>query len=252
MNLGLTGKKAVVTGASRGIGNAIARRLIREGAQVATCARDADELRQSVEELGGNDVCWAAPCDIGDKDAYDSWLHSAVGAMGGCDLFVSNASALAVGDEEGDWSASFEVDLMGAVRGSRMLAPIMAEAGKGAIVLVSSVAALELFVMPAAYNALKAAMITYASQLSELLAARNIRVNCISPGAIEFPGGFWSRARREMPELYEATIAKQPTGRLGTVEEVADCVAFLLSDRASWISGENLVIDGGYTKRVAF
>ncbi|HEX8840749.1 MAG TPA: SDR family NAD(P)-dependent oxidoreductase [Sphingomicrobium sp.] len=252
MDLGLSGKRALITGASKGIGKAIAARLIAEGVSVAICARHPDELGVAVDELKEGGKCWGAPCDISDPEANDRWIDDAVRALGGCDLFVANASALALGSEEADWEASFSVDLMGAVRGANRLIPVMAEAGGGAMLFISSVAALETFLMPAAYNALKAALITYASQLSQAVAPQNIRVNCVSPGAIEFPGGTWDHARREMPDLYQATVAKQPTGRLGSPEEVADAVAFLLSDRANWITGENLVVDGGYTSRVAF
>lgn len=252
MDLGLGGKRALVTGASKGIGRAIAERLLAEGARIAICARGADDLAAAVEELKPNGEVWSAACDVGDKAAYDRWIADASKALGGVDLLVANASALALGSEEFDWTSSFEVDLMGAVRAAFAVAPRMSAAGGGAMVFISSVAAVETFIAPAAYNALKAALITFASQLSQALGPQSIRVNCVSPGAIEFPGGVWDNAKRDMPELYEATLKQQPTGRLGTAKEVADAVAFLLSDRASWITGENLVVDGGYTRRVAF
>ena len=189
---------------------------------------------------------------MGDAAAYQRWIAEASAELGGVDLLVANASALALGGEEADWKASFEVDLMGAVRAATALVPGMAAAGGGSMVFISSVAAVETFIGPAAYNALKAALITYAKQLSQAVGPHSIRVNCVSPGAIEFPGGVWDNAKRDMPDLYAATVKQQPTGRFGTVEEVADAVVFLLSDRASWITGENLIVDGGYTKRVAF
>jgi len=253
MDLGLSGKRALVSGGSRGIGKAIARRLLDEGARVAICARNPDDLAASVDDLQsvGCDV-WGAACDVGDKQGYERWIAGASDHLGGVDLFIANASALALGGEDADWESSFQVDLMGAVRAANVLVPQMAASGGGSMVFISSVAAVETFVGPTAYNALKAALLTYGKQLSQSVAAQNIRVNCVSPGAIEFPGGVWDHARTEAPEFYQATVAQQPTGRLGTVEEVADAVAFLLSDRASWINGENLIVDGGYTKRVAF
>lgn len=252
MDLGLTGKRALISGGSKGIGNAIARRLVEEGARVAICARDAKELGRAVDQLANLGDAWGAACDVGDKRAYERWIEDAVVALGGVDLFVANASALALGGDEEDWRISFEVDLMGAVRAANLLIPRMASTGGGAMVFISSVAAVETFLAPAAYNAIKAALITFASQLSQAVGPQNIRVNCVSPGAIEFPGGIWDQVRSGDPDLYSATVGKQPTGRLGTVDEVADAVSFLLSERASWITGENLVADGGYTKRVAF
>lgn len=252
MELGLSGKRALVTGASKGIGRQIARRLLAEGARVAICARNASDLAAATDELKAGGDIWGAPCDVGDKAAYEHWIAEASAALGGVDLLVANASALALGGEEQDWKNSFEVDLMGAVRAANAVVPQMAAAGGGSMVFISSVAAVETFIAPAAYNALKAALITYASQLSQALGPQSIRVNCVSPGAIEFPGGVWDNAKRDMPELYEATVKQQPMARLGAAEEVADAVVFLLSERASWITGENLVVDGGYTQRVAF
>lgn len=252
MDLQLRGKCALVTGGSRGIGRAIAQRLVEEGAKVAICARDAGPLAKAVEELRQFGDAWGAACDVSDADTYKRWLEDACAAIGDPDLLVVNASALALGGEESDWESSFQVDLMGAVRAATMMVPKMAERGGGSIVFVSSVAAVERFVGPTAYNALKAAMITYGSQLAKEVGSQNIRVNCVSPGAIEFPGGVWDHARKESPDFYQAMVERQPMGRLGTAEEVADVVAFLLSDRASWVSGENVVIDGGGSHRVAF
>lgn len=252
MDLGLKGKRALVTGGTRGIGAAIVQLLADEGAIVSTCARNNDEvktLQQSADERG--QAITASVCDVSDKAMYGNWISSNIESMGGLDIFVANVSAGALDGEQG-WQKAFEVDLMATVRGCEAVLPAMAGGGGGAIVIISSIAGLEAFGGPGAYGTMKAGLIAYGSHLAEIAGAHNVRVNAVSPGPIHVNDGFWGNVKENQPETYDAVCARHPSGRMGTTAEVANCVAFLASDAASWVTGTNMIIDGGMTKRVQF
>jgi len=250
MDLQLTGRNCIVTGASRGIGRAIAHGLAKEGANVAICGRDAGTLEEAAASLRATGVTvFAQPCDVADAAALASFLEASRQALGGVDVLVSNASALSIGSDPAAWQASLEVDLMAAVRACDHVTPWMAEAGGGSILLVSSISGLEVSPMPDfAYTTVKAALIAYAKKLAVLLAPQHIRVNAIAPGAIDFPGGVWDQVRQHQPGLYAAVLKVIPSGRYGTPEEVADLATYLVSPRASWVTGECVVVDGGQHK----
>lgn len=251
MDLGLAGKRALVTGATKGIGRRIAERLAAEGAALAICARHAADVDDAVQALRTHGTTvWGRACDVADGDEYVRWLDAAVTALGGVDIFIPNVTAAGGLTPVEQWRANFEVDVLGTVRGCDAVLPAMTAGG--AIVAIGTTAAVETFLGPNAYNAMKAALITYTKQLSQAVGPRGIRVNLVSPGPIEFPGGAWERIRERMPDLYTRMTALEPMGRMGRPEEVADAVAFLASERASWITGVNLIVDGGFTKRVAF
>ncbi len=251
MDLELTGKRAIVTGATKGIGRRIAERLVREGASVAICARQAADVDAAVHALRAHGTAvWGKACDVADGDAYVGWIEEAMAALGGVDIFIPNVTAGGGRTPVEQWRANFEVDVLGTVRGCDAVIPRM-RAG-ASIVAIGTTAAVETFMGPNAYNAMKAALITYTKQLSQAVGPQGIRVNLVSPGPIEFPGGAWARIRETMPDLFERMQALEPMGRMGRPEEVADVVAFLASDRASWVTGVNLIVDGGFTKRVAF
>jgi NAD(P)-dependent dehydrogenase (short-subunit alcohol dehydrogenase family) len=252
MDLGLNGRKALVTAATRGIGLAIAQSLADQGCDVALCARGAEGLETTQKDLearGAN--VFTQVVDVADGDRLKHFVSEAAEHLGGLDIFVSNASA-GGGPGESAWQPSFDVDVMGAVRGIGAATPRLAASDAGAIVLISSTAALEYLGIPQAYNSMKAALISHASDMSQALAPQGIRVNVVSPGPIYFEGGNWEMIKQAMPAMYEGALAQCAIGRMGTPEEVARAVVFLASPAASLITGANLVVDGGFTKRAAF
>ena len=249
MDLGLKGKSAVVTGASKGIGQAIALRLAEEGAGVAICARGEPALREAEAELRTRSVpVYAAVCDVGNPQALDAFLDAAHAKLGPLQILVNNPSGISFADDEAAWQSSLNVDLMAAVRASWKVAPLMTGAGGGAIIHISSIAGLEALGFPPAYCAAKAALVSHAKSLAVALAPQKIRVNTVAPGSIEFAGGLWEQAKQSDPDFYGAVLKTIPWGRMGTPEEVADVVAFLASERASWVTGVCLVVDGAQHK----
>lgn len=252
MDLGLDGRKAIVTAGSRGIGLAIAQTLADQGCDVAICARGAEGLevaRKDLEARGAK--VYTEALDVSDGEALTAFVGKAAEALGGLDVFVSNASA-GGGPGVAAWQPTFDIDVMGAVRGISAAVKHLAKSGSGSVVVIGSTAALEYLGVPQAYNAMKAALIAHASDLSQALAPKGIRVNVVSPGPIYFEGGNWQMIKQAMPAIYENAVKQSAIGRLGTPEEVARAVVFLASPAASLITGANLVVDGGFTKRVGY
>ncbi|MEJ2161439.1 MAG: SDR family NAD(P)-dependent oxidoreductase [Chromatiales bacterium] len=251
MDLGLKGKKAIITGASRGIGRAIAETLANEGVSVSICARDPDEVNAAVSALGASGVTAIGEAvNVRDAEAYTGWLKRSTEQLGGCDIFVPNVSAGGGMDSEKNWWKNFEIDVLHTVRGCETLMDALKESGSGSIVVVSSTNAREFFAGPMAYNAMKAALVNYSKQLAIFVGRDNVRVNSISPGPVFFEGGAWEMIKGAAPKMYESTLRKIPRGEMGTPQEIANAVAFLASPAASFITGSNLVADGGFTKGV--
>jgi 3-oxoacyl-[acyl-carrier protein] reductase len=222
MDLALRGKSAVVTGASRGIGRAIALRLAEEGAGVAICARGEAALRDTENELRGQSVpVHAAVCDVGNAAALDGFLDQAHAALGKVDILINNPSGLTFNDDPAAWESVVNVDLMAAVRASWKVIGWMRGTGGGVIIHISSIAGLEAMGFPPAYCAAKAALFSHAKSLAVALAPEKIRVNAVAPGSIEFAGGIWEQVRHSNPEMYAAVLKTIPSGRMGTPEEVA-------------------------------
>ncbi|MEQ5788733.1 SDR family oxidoreductase [Erythrobacter sp. NFXS35] len=252
MELELEGKVALVTGASRGIGRAIAKGLAAEGAKLCLAARGEEALGEVAAELvaAGAEVL-AMPCDVADDAAVRSLGEAALKHFGRIDILVSNASSLAVGGTRGDWDKSLSVDLMGAVRLVDAVLPGMRAHGSGSILLVSSVSAIEASPMEDyGYTAAKAALNAYAKKLAMNEAANGIRANALLPGSVEFPGGGWDLMRTENPPVYAMVQRSIPSGRLGRPEEIADAAVWLVSARAGWVTGAALSVDGGQGKGI--
>ena len=244
MDLGLSGKNVIVTGGSRGIGRAISHGFADEGANVAICARGEDGVKATAAELeakGGK--VHAAACDVSDPAALDAFLEGAHAALGGVDVLVNNASGFGVSDDDTGWQTAFDVDMMATVRATWKVVPWLEAAGGGAVVHIASTSGLEAG-SPPSYAAMKAAIISHSKTMAEALAPKGIRVNAVSPGSIEFPGGMWETIKNVARDRYDAILATIPFGRLGNDTEVANAVVFLASERASWIAGANLPVDG--------
>ncbi len=245
MQLDLTGRNAIIAGGSRGIGRSIALAFARAGANVSICARGEATLRATETELGhfGRTV-HAAPCDLADGPAVATYVVAAAKALGGIDILVNNASGFGLSDDEAGWSASINVDLMAPVRASRAALPYL-EKSRGSIIHISSISGLQPSARTPPYGAVKAALIQLTLSQAASLAGKHIRVNCIAPGSIEFPGGSWESRKTSNPQLYNAVLGSIRFGRLGTPEEIANVALFLASSAASWVTGQTIAVDGG-------
>src|SRR3954452_13647073 len=248
MDLELTGRRALVTGATRGIGRAIAERLAAEGCALAICARDGAEVARAADALRARGVpVHGGAVDVTDAPGLERFVARAGEALGGLDLLVANAGGSAGGERlddttAGDWRTTFHLNVVHRAVAARAAAPLMRTAGGGAIVFIASISGLR--PQPRAqYAAGKAAEIHLAASLARELGPDGIRVNALSPGSILFPGGGWDQRRANDPEAFEQWVRDEfPLGRLGSVGEIADVACFLLSARASWISGADIVV----------
>jgi 3-oxoacyl-[acyl-carrier protein] reductase len=246
VNLNLKHKNIIVTGGSKGIGRAIALAFADEGANVAICARGMAALDSTRDEVAAKGVkCFAAACDVGDASALAQFLEAANAALGGVDVLVNNPSGFGMTDDEAGWKSGFDVDMMAAVRSTQTVTPWIAARGGGAIIHISSISGMEGTTRSIPYAAMKAAMISHSKSMALTLAPKNIRVNCVCPGSVEFPGGSWDQRKLANDPLYEAIRNGIPSKRLGRPEEIAAVVVFLASAQASWLTGANIPVDGG-------
>lgn len=241
------GRRVLVAGGSRGIGRSIALGFARAGASVSICARGAQALETTCAELraAGSERMHAGSYDLADQAQIEAWVASAAEALGGIDVLVNNASGFGFGDTEEGWAASFGVDVQAVVRASRAALPWLERGTSPSVVNMSSLYALRQSALAPAYGAAKAAIIHYTTTQAALWARRGIRVNCVAPGPIDFPGGSWAQCKESYPDYYEGTRKSIPFGRLGTPEEVAEVVLWIASDGARWVTAQTIAIDGG-------
>jgi 3-oxoacyl-[acyl-carrier protein] reductase len=257
LDLGLAGKIGLVTGGSRGIGRATALRLASEGVHVGICGRGAETLDSTLAELRALGVrAHGVVADVTSPGEVERFVDEAVAHLGGADLLVANVGGSAgkglLESTPDDWTRTFDLNLFHAVRAIRAVVPHMPATGGGSAISIASISGWK----PgptAQYGAAKAGEIFLAGALAWELAPLRIRVNTVSPGSIMFPGGGWARFReREADRFAEFERREFPWGRLGTAEEVADVVVFVLSERASWINGANIAVDGAQGRPSAF
>jgi 3-oxoacyl-[acyl-carrier protein] reductase len=253
MDLGLKNLKAILAGATKGIGRATLEVLAAEGCSIAFCARNADEVQSTIAALKAKGAkAHGEVVDMTDAAAYRAWVERAAKALGGCDIFIPFASAGGGPPSEETWRKNYDLDLMATYRGIEAALPFLKQSKAGSIVAIGTTAALEEFYGPQPYNAIKAAVINYAAAMSQQLASAGVRVNTVSPGPTFIEGGSWDMVRTHMRAIYDETLAKMPIGRMCTAEEVANAIAFVASPACRAMTGTNIVVDGGYTRRVQY
>jgi 3-oxoacyl-[acyl-carrier protein] reductase len=256
MDLQLKGKNAVILGGTRGIGRAIADTLATEGANVAICARNADQVKDAVAALKDKGIkATGASVDIMDGAALRDWVTKAGGELGGIDILVSNAGAMAQGGDPASWEQNFKLDVLGMVNAFDAAKPFLekaaADKGDAAFVIISSVSAAETD-NASSYGPIKAALIHFAKGLARQYAKQHIRTNVVSPGTVYFEGGVWNQIEKGMPAVFKGAMERNPMGRMATPQDIANAAVFLASPASSYTSGINMLVDGAISRRVNF
>jgi len=255
MELGLKGKRAIVTGATRGIGRAIADALAAEGVDIGICARSETAVREAVASYSDRGIrACGRSVDIADGDDLKRWVREVCESFGGLDILVANASAMTDGNSEEAWQAAFQIDVLGVVRALTEAMPFLeasaARSGDACAVVIASAGAGEAKYANA-YTAMKAAQIQFVKGLAYEKAPKHVRVNAVSPGPVYFAGGIWNQIEQLNPDMYKSYLNAIPSGRMATPEDVAKAVVFLVSNASSFTTGANMLIDGSYSSRVS-
>ena len=252
MDFGLKGRRALVTGGTRGIGRSIAFLFAAEGASVAICARDEKAVTATVAELEARGArAFGAAFDVGKGEDLRRFVADAATALGGIDCAVANASALSEGSSEEEFRRAYDVDLMHTRNLAEAALPHLALSGMGSFCAISSVSGSEDYGYGGvSYGTMKAALFFYVKSFARHAAAKGVRANIVSPGTTYFEGGYWHEVEVKEPERFARNIADNPLGRMATPEEIANAVVFLASTKASFISGVNLTVDGTLTVRI--
>lgn len=256
MDLNLSGKNAIILGGTRGIGRAIADTLADEGANVAICARGEDQVKEAVSALSAKGVrATGSPVDVTDGEALKTWITSVASELGGVDILISNAGAMAQGGDPASWKKNFDVDVMGAVNAFDAAEPFLAKAaeknGDASFTIIASVSA-AIADQAGSYGPIKASLVHMAKGLARQHGARKIRVNTVSPGMVYFEGGIWNTVETNMPEFYAKALSRVPSGRCATAQEIANATVFLASPASTYTTGSNLIVDGATSNRVNF
>ena len=255
MDLELNCKKVLISAGHKGIGLYIAKRLLEEGAEISFCCRKQDDLDSAVTKLSQVGLVRGYLCDFSEPEEVKAWVNKAGNAMGGIDICVGNASASSQhGEGPQPWRSSFDVDLLGTAMFFEAAKPFLTNSKAASIIQIATITAIEHHDVPInpSYGATKAATINLIAQLAQRWGSEGIRANTVSPGPILIENGRWDDIRSRHPDLYEKDRIQHPSKRMGTGDEIADVVTFLASPRASWVTGANVVVDGGYTKQVGF
>ena len=256
MDLQLAGKNAVILGGTRGIGRAIAETLAAEGANVAVCARNADQVAEAVAALAKSGVkATGKSVDIMDGPALKAWIGEAGEELGGIDILVSNAGAMAQGADPASWEQNFKLDVLGMVNAFDAARPFLLKAatanGDASFVIIASVSAAEAD-NGSSYGPIKAALIHFAKGLARQYAGKHLRTNVVSPGTVYFAGGVWEMVEKNLPEMFKGAMERNPMGRMATPQDVANAAVFLASPVSSFTTGVNLLVDGAISRRVNF
>ncbi len=253
MDLGLSGKNAILIGANGGIGRKVAHALAAEGCNVALCGRTQDKVDKVVGELGEYGVkVYSESLDVTEAKSVPAFVENAAKDLGGCDIFISFTSANPGEDTDDCWTTILNSDLLPLRRGVAAAKPFLLKSDAGSIICISSTGAVEEFMGVQPYNALKGAVMVYSSDLSQALAADGIRVNCFTPGPVFTEDGPWAHIKENMTEFYDGIMAQIPMGKMTSGEDLAKAITFVASPMCSTMTGANIVVDGGFTKRVQF